>query len=68
MVMMSSVMSDVMKKFAEELGKIAEGKSNGKEPEEQLAELLEYMGILEKSEEGYRLTEVGVKFLKLTEA
>jgi len=59
---------DVIKKFAEELEKIAREDSNGKEPEERLAELLEYMGIIEKSEEGYKLTEAGIKFLKLSES
>ncbi len=68
--MMSRVMNsrdEVVKFFAEELGKIADGESNGKEPEERLAELLEYMGVIEKGEEGYRLTEAGIRLLKTSE-
>ena len=65
---MNSTVDDVIRKFAEELEKIAEGESNGKEPEEKLAELLEYMGIIEKDGEGYKLTEIGIKFLKLSES
>jgi len=71
MVMMSRVMNsrdEVMRFFAEELEKIAEGESNGKEPEERLAELLEYMGVIEKSEEGYKLTEAGIKLIKISES
>jgi predicted transcriptional regulator len=55
----------IMKKFAEELEKIVEDCKNGKQPEERLAELLAFMGLIEKGEEGYRLTETGRKFLKL---
>jgi predicted transcriptional regulator len=52
----------VVRKFAEGLEEIV---NCVEAPEERLAELLVSMGLLEKGEEGYKLTEVGKKFLKL---
>jgi ribosomal protein S19E (S16A) len=54
----------MMKKFAEGLDEVVKGCGNGK-PEEVLAELLMLIGLIEKGEEGYRLTEAGKKLLKL---
>lgn len=35
------------------------------EPEEKLAELFEHIGLIEKKDGRYRLTNLGEKFLKL---
>ncbi len=60
------LMISMMRKFAEELEEIANGCGNGKQPEERLAELLASIGLIKKTKEGYKLTEVGMKFLKIT--
>ena len=57
----------VMRRFVEELEEIVNG-CDELQPEERLAELLVSVGLFEKSQDGYRLTEAGKKFLKMSES
>ncbi len=51
-----------MREMASNLDEVLE---KGEEPEEKVAELLEYVGLIEKKSGKYRLTRIGEKFLEL---
>lgn len=62
-VIMTIMINMGMREMASNLDEVLE--KGEEEPEEKIAELLEYIGFIEKEEGKYRLTSIGEKFLKL---
>jgi len=61
-----SVTNDALIKRFVELGKILEESGDGS-PEEKIAEFLISIGLIERYNGSFRLTEAGEKFLKRSE-